>query len=428
MPARSWIKIKVNNLSVFRSPGKDEVVVVTFEQDYRSNNLDNQMKKRQYWLREDGPMENHLRRNRLIRLKRLSAAGRRPARFAGRLSRPAPVEMTTNLGKITLELYPEKAPKTVEFFLYNAKHGFYEATIFHRVIDGFMIQGGGFNASMEEKKTRTPALQNEANNGLSNDRGTVAMARTQDPHSAPSSSSSTSKDNSFLNYRSPADGRTWGYAVFGKVAQGMDVVRKIGKEPTGNRGYYTERADHSGRYPVRVRKAANIRSKPLPNHFPQEHLMAVNSPPTTATSSSNWTPKRPRKPSPTSSPTCEDGHYDNTIFHRVINGFMIQGGGFEPGMKQKETQAPIKNEANNGLNNKVGTIAMARTHGPALRHRPVLHQRGRQRLPQLQGRERPGLGLLRVRRGRRRHGRGQQDQGRRDRQRRASTRTCRRKT
>jgi len=93
------------------------------------------------------------------------------------------VEMTTNLGKFTLELYPDKAPKTVEMFLYNAKHGFYEATVFHRVIDGFMIQGGGFNSSMEEKKTRTPALPNEANNGLANDRGTVAMARTQDPHS-----------------------------------------------------------------------------------------------------------------------------------------------------------------------------------------------------------------------------------------------------
>lgn len=145
------------------------------------------------------------------------------------------VEMTTNLGKITLELYPEKAPKTVEFFLYNAKHGFYEATIFHRVIDGFMIQGGGFNSSMEEKKTRTPALQNEANNGLSNDRGTVAMARTQDPHSARVQFFINLKDNSFLNHRSPADGRTWGYAVFGKVVEGMEVVNKIAKVPTGDR-------------------------------------------------------------------------------------------------------------------------------------------------------------------------------------------------
>lgn len=145
------------------------------------------------------------------------------------------VEMTTNLGKITLELFPDKAPKTVEMFLYNAKHGFYEATIFHRVIDGFMIQGGGFNSSMEEKKTRTPALPNEANNGLTNDRGTVAMARTQDPHSARVQFFINLKDNTFLNHRSPADGRTWGYAVFGKVVEGMEVVDKIAKVPTGDR-------------------------------------------------------------------------------------------------------------------------------------------------------------------------------------------------
>jgi len=148
------------------------------------------------------------------------------------------VEMTTSLGKVTLELFPDKAPKTVEMFLYNAKHGFYEATIFHRVIDGFMIQGGGFNSSMEEKKTRTPALQNEANNGLKNERGTLAMARTQDPHSARVQFFINLKDNDFLNHRSAADGRTWGYAVFGKVVQGMDVVDKIAKVPTGNAGYY----------------------------------------------------------------------------------------------------------------------------------------------------------------------------------------------
>lgn len=148
------------------------------------------------------------------------------------------VEMTTNLGKFTLELYPDKAPKTVEMFLYNAKHGFYEATVFHRVINGFMIQGGGFNSSMEEKKTLTPALQNEANNGVANDRGTVAMARTQDPHSARVQFFINLKNNDFLNHRSPADGRTWGYAVFGKVTQGMEVIDKIAKVPTGNAGYY----------------------------------------------------------------------------------------------------------------------------------------------------------------------------------------------
>ncbi len=170
-------------------------------------------------------------------LKRISALG--VGLFASLAVWAAPtVEMTTNLGKITLELFPDKAPKTVEMFLYNAKHGFYEATIFHRVIDGFMIQGGGFSRAMEEKKVLTPALQNEATNGLSNDRGTVAMARTADPHSARVQFFINLKNNDFLNHRTTSDPRGWGYAVFGKVTQGMDVVDKIAKVPTGNAGYY----------------------------------------------------------------------------------------------------------------------------------------------------------------------------------------------
>jgi len=174
-------------------------------------------------------------------IKKISAlaAGLLVSLFAAAAVWAAPtVEMTTNLGKITLELYPDKAPKTVEMFLYNAKHGFYEGTIFHRVIDGFMIQGGGFNKAMEEKKTLTPALPNEAANGLNNDRGSIAMARTQDPHSARVQFFINLKDNDFLNHRTSADPRGWGYAVFGKVTQGMDVVDKIAKVATGNAGYY----------------------------------------------------------------------------------------------------------------------------------------------------------------------------------------------
>ena len=148
------------------------------------------------------------------------------------------VEITTSLGAFTLELYPEKAPRTVELFLYNSKHGFYESTIFHRVIDGFMIQGGGFNQAMTERKVLTPALKSEATNGLTNDRGTVAMARTSDPHSARVQFFVNLKDNSFLNHRSKSDSQSWGYTVFGKVVQGMDVVDKIAKTPTGNAGYY----------------------------------------------------------------------------------------------------------------------------------------------------------------------------------------------
>jgi cyclophilin family peptidyl-prolyl cis-trans isomerase len=148
------------------------------------------------------------------------------------------VEMTTSLGKITIELNAEKAPRTVEMFLYNAKHGFYDGTIFHRVIDNFMIQGGGFTRAMEEKKTLTPALKNEATDSLPNKRGTIAMARTSDPHSARVQFFINLKDNDALNQPNRNDPSGFGYAVFGKVTQGMDVVDKIAKVPTGNAGYY----------------------------------------------------------------------------------------------------------------------------------------------------------------------------------------------
>ena len=143
------------------------------------------------------------------------------------------VELNTSAGTIVLELYPEKAPKTVANFLAYVKSGFYDGLVFHRVIDGFMIQGGGMNAKLEEKQTRAP-IENEAKNGLRNDAGTIAMARTQNPHSASAQFFINLEDNRSLNYPSP-DG--WGYAVFGKVTGGMDVVRKIGKEPTTTRGY-----------------------------------------------------------------------------------------------------------------------------------------------------------------------------------------------
>ena len=144
------------------------------------------------------------------------------------------VELKTSAGPIVLELYPEKAPKSVANFLEYVKAGFYDGLIFHRVIDGFMIQGGGMNARMEEKSTRAP-IENEARNGLKNDAGTIAMARTQDPNSATAQFFINLESNRALNYPSP-DGA--GYAVFGKVSEGMDVVRKIGKEPTTTRGFH----------------------------------------------------------------------------------------------------------------------------------------------------------------------------------------------
>ena len=146
--------------------------------------------------------------------------------FAGTM-----VKIQTNLGDIVVELDSAKAPKSVENFLGYVNDGFYNGTIFHRVIDGFMIQGGGFTESMQKKGTKAP-IQNEADNGLKNDRGTIAMARTGEPHSATAQFFINVVDNDFLNFRSKTP-RGWGYTVFGKVVQGMDVVDKIRKIPTG---------------------------------------------------------------------------------------------------------------------------------------------------------------------------------------------------
>jgi len=144
------------------------------------------------------------------------------------------VELKTNLGSITIELYPEKAPETVKNFVRYVHDGFYNGTIFHRVIDNFMIQGGGFDASLNKKATRSP-IANEADNGLKNERGTVAMARTSDPNSATAQFFINVKDNDFLNFTSKTL-RGWGYCVFGRVTAGMDTVNKIRQVKTGAKG------------------------------------------------------------------------------------------------------------------------------------------------------------------------------------------------
>ena len=144
------------------------------------------------------------------------------------------VEIKTNLGNIIIELNPDKAPKSVETFLQYVKDGHYKGTIFHRVIPNFMVQGGGFSADFSQKKTRTP-IPIEANNGLRNDTGTVAMARTSDPNSATAQFFINHRNNDFLNHTAPTP-QGWGYAVFGKVIKGMDVVNKIAAIPTGPRG------------------------------------------------------------------------------------------------------------------------------------------------------------------------------------------------
>ncbi len=151
---------------------------------------------------------------------------------------PPVVELDTSMGAIVIELNEEKAPKTVENFLNYVKSGHYDGTIFHRIIDGFMIQGGGMDADMNEKATNKP-VENEADNGLKNDAGTIAMARTQDPHSATSQFFVNVKDNDFLNH-SGKNMQGWGYTVFGKVTSGMDVIEKMRGVPTGRFGMHAD--------------------------------------------------------------------------------------------------------------------------------------------------------------------------------------------
>jgi len=149
------------------------------------------------------------------------------------------VTIKTSVGDIQLELNDEKAPITVENFKAIASSGYYEGTIFHRVINGFMIQGGGLTADMNNKSSGTGPIQNEANNGLPNDRGTIAMARTMDPHSATSQFFINHKDNAFLNHTGETS-QGWGYAVFGMVTEGMDIVDQIAEVATGSSGAYQD--------------------------------------------------------------------------------------------------------------------------------------------------------------------------------------------
>jgi peptidyl-prolyl cis-trans isomerase B (cyclophilin B) len=150
------------------------------------------------------------------------------------MSESSKVKLTTSLGVITIQLNPEKAPISAANFLTYVKEGFYNGTIFHRVIPDFMAQGGGFDTSFTQKSVHAP-IKNEANNGLANKRGTLAMARTNVPDSATGQFFINLKDNTFLNHTSPTPSG-WGYAVFGEVIEGMDVVDAMAKVPTGGRG------------------------------------------------------------------------------------------------------------------------------------------------------------------------------------------------
>ena len=150
----------------------------------------------------------------------------------------ATITLHTNFGDIKLELDFDKAPKTCANFIAYAKEGFYDGTVFHRVINNFMIQGGGFDKDMKQKGTKA-AIENEADNGLKNNHGTIAMARTMDPHSATAQFFINVKDNDFLNH-SGKNAQGWGYAVFGKVTDGMDVINKIKAVKTGNQGFHQD--------------------------------------------------------------------------------------------------------------------------------------------------------------------------------------------
>lgn len=148
------------------------------------------------------------------------------------------VKLHTNFGIIALELDAERAPETVKNFLAYVESGFYSNTVFHRVIDGFMVQGGGFEPGMRQKPTKE-TIKNEAGNGLKNDRYTIAMARTSEPHSASSQFFINLKDNDFLNHTAPSS-QGWGYCVFGKVVEGQDIVDRIKRVKTGKRGSHAD--------------------------------------------------------------------------------------------------------------------------------------------------------------------------------------------
>lgn len=165
------------------------------------------------------------------------------------------VVLETTKGNMTLELYPDKAPKTVENFLTYVDDGFYNGTIFHRVIPGFMIQGGGFTSEMQQKKTRE-TIPNEAANGLKNQKGTIAMARTPDPHSASSQFFINVADNDFLNFQDATE-QGYGYCVFGQVVDGMDVAEKIVKVKTGRHGPHGDVPTE----PIAIEKAYRLQSE-----------------------------------------------------------------------------------------------------------------------------------------------------------------------
>ncbi len=286
-----------------------------------------------------------------------------------KVSNTIDIKIKTSSGDIEIELYPDKAPVTVENFVSYIEDKFFDNLIFHRVIPNFMIQGGGLYEDLREKSTKAPIII-ESDNGLKNERGTIAMARTMDPHSATSQFFINLVDNDFLNFRSK-DTSGYGYAVFGKVTKGMDVVDKIGKVKTSSQGYHDD-------VPVTPVVIKSISAKNTDALKKSKAKKTDNK--KTEKKSSN-TVNILMKTNigdiklelyPDKAPVTvenflsyvKDNFYDKLIFHRVIENFMIQGGGFDEKLQQKPTKAPIVIESDNGLKNERGTIAMARTRDP----------------------------------------------------------------
>lgn len=255
------------------------------------------------------------------------------------------VKMETSKGDIELELNEKAAPITVKNFLRYVKAGHYDGTIFHRVIDGFMIQGGGFNPQMRELETAHPPIELESKNGLKNTRGTISMARTNEPNSARAQFFINVQDNPGLDAPKP-DGN--GYAVFGKVTSGMQVVDAIKAVRTGSQIPYAnvpvnlpviEKATLEGKHKVRLKTSLgdivlqlNVAKAPLSVGNFEQYV--------------------------------KDGHYTGTVFHRVMKDFVIQAGGLNQRLVEKKTRDAIKLEAGNGLKNVKGSVAMARTQNP----------------------------------------------------------------
>ncbi len=290
------------------------------------------------------------------------------------------VKIVTTMGDIVLELDRKSAPVSVENFLGYTNSGFYDGTIYHRVIGNFMIQGGGFDESMKRKPTKAP-IANEWENGLKNVTGSIAMARTTNPDSATSQFFINVVDNAGLD--KPVSGGA-GYAVFGKVIEGMGVVNEIRSVSTGIKNGMRD-VPAEPIVMTRVRQLTKGDDGAWIEKELVESAATAAATPAKPAKKESSVPDVVRAEMKTSMGTivleldgakapitvanfvayAQKGHYDGTIFHRVIGNFMIQGGGFTPEMDQKPTGDGIENEWQNGLKNMTGTIAMARTSDPS---------------------------------------------------------------